>query len=274
MNERQLQELLSVYRHAQAMPALPRRSSAPRWWLISAAAAAVIIIAFVAWPRRGWRIGLRALRAGETIAAPARIRSRAVGWVDVGADTVVRYEGGNRLSLARGTIHAKTISPPGVFIVDTPSARAVDLGCEYVLRVAPSGGGALHVTAGWVQLQRGWQQTLVPEGAHVLIDAESHIGPPLFDDAAPAFQTAIARRDIDTALPLARKRDALTLINLFRDATPDERLRIYDRLNQLVPAPPSVPRDAVRSWTVITTYEWWQAVRKASGVPPLKKKKR
>jgi len=273
MNEERLIELLAVYRHRQPMPALPRRFF-QAWWLATAVAAALIgAVLFAAWPRSGWRLGWRALRAGETISTPARIRSRAVGYVDVAADTVVRYEGGNSLLLERGTIHARTISPPGIFIVDTPHARAIDLGCEYVLSVAAA-GGFLRVTSGWVQLQRGWRQTLVPQGAHAIIDADGESGPPIFDDAAPAFQSAVARRDFDAALPLARKRDALTLINMFRDATTEERLRLYDRLNQLVPAPPSVPRDAMRTWTFATLDGWWRDALKASGVPPIRKKKR
>ena len=275
MNEEQLVELLSVYRFRRPMPALPRRSRAV-WWLSAAAAALIGIAALGIWSSNaaGWRVGWRALRAGETIANPARIRSRAVGYVDVAANTVVRYEGGDRLSLERGTIHAKTISPPGVFIVDTPRARAIDLGCEYTLSVAPSGGGVLRVSAGWVQLQRDGRQTLVPEGARASIRSDGTIGPPLFDDASPAFRSALLRGDLNAALPLARTRDAFTLLNLLRDASTDERLRIYDRLNALVPAPASIPRDAMRNWYIGTADAWWADVLKASGVHPLKKKRR
>jgi hypothetical protein len=35
----------------------------------------------------------------------------------------------NRLALELGTIHAAIWAPPGEFVVDTPSATAVDLGC-------------------------------------------------------------------------------------------------------------------------------------------------
>jgi len=38
-----------------------------------------------------------------------------------------------RLKLERGTIHAFIWAPPGGFMVDTPSALAVDLGCRYTL---------------------------------------------------------------------------------------------------------------------------------------------
>ena len=267
MNEEQLQELLSVYRHKQAMPAL--RSS--HWWLVPLAAA--MLIAIVAVWASSWRAGWRVLRAGDTISSATRIRRTGIGYVDIAAGTVLRVEGRNRLTLEHGTIHAKTISPPGIFIVDTPRARAIDLGCEYVLSISPDGGGVLRVTTGWVSLN-SWGQSLVPQGAKAVIAADGWLSPPLFEDASPAFQAAIERRDLNAALPLARRRDALTLINLFRFANTDERLRIYDRLNELVPAPASVPREAMLHWTMTTLDPWWALALKASGVSAIKKNKK
>jgi len=265
VNEEELQELLSVYRHQQRMPALRRT----QWWILPIAAA--LLIAIVGIWATSWRAGWRVLRAGDTISSATRIRRTGIGYVDIAAGTVVRVEGRSRLALERGTIHAKTISQPGIFIVDTPHARAVDLGCEYTLSISPAGGGVLRVLAGWVGLN-SWGQSLVPQGAKAVIAEDGHLSPPLFEDASSVFQAAILRGDLNTALPLARRRDALTLINLFRFATTEERLHIYDRLNQLVPAPSSIPRDAMLHWTMRTLDSWWPLALKASGVNAIKKK--
>lgn len=262
MNEMQLQELLSVYRYQRPMPALPRRSSTATWWL-AAAAAAILLFGGIVWIT-SWREGWRLLRAGDTIASATRIERQGIGFIDVAANTIVRVEGGNRLSLKRGTIHAKTTAPPGIFIVDTPRARAIDLGCEYFLTISANGAGLLIVTAGWVGLNN-WSQSLVPQGARATISPDGRLGPPVFDDASPQFKQAIARRDLNAALPLARRRDALTLLTLFRSVKAEERQRLYERLNQLVPAPPGV--------TPIALDAWWPAVIKASGVSAIKKKK-
>ena len=273
MNEEQLQELLSVYRFRQPLAALPRRANPYRWLAI--AAAIVVVLLFAIWPKRdaNWRVNGRLLRAGDTIAQPARLESRTVGVVDIATDTIVRYEGGNHLSLEHGTIHARTTSPPGIFIVDTTHARAVDLGCEYTLTITPKGGGILRVSAGWVALNN-WGQSLVPQGAKATISSDGRLSPPLFEDSSPEFQAAILRGDLNTALPLARRRDALTLINLFRFANEEERLMIYDHLDALVPAPPAVTRDAIRYGSIRTVEPWWPSVLKASGVSAIKKKKR
>jgi len=287
MNEEQLIELLSVYRHKGAMPSVGAGASAGTrrlesrrphklWWI--AIAAAVVIAVIAVWPRdrNGWVTSDgRLLRAGDTIAAPTRLESRQIGVVEVGPQTIVRLEGRNRLALAHGTIHAKTISPPGLFIVDTPRARATDLGCEYVLSIAPNDGGSLRVLTGWVSLTRDGTQSLVPQGAKAIIGANGSLSAPIFEDAVPAFQQAVLRGDVKAALPLARRRDALTLINLFRGASAEERLQIYDRLNQLVSAPASAPRDAFgANWRIGAADPWWADVLKASGANAIKKKKK
>ncbi len=281
MNEERLEALLSVYRYRGPMPdfrAVERRRPRRRSWTWLAAAAAVLIVItaiVLRPPSNAWTIGMipRVVRTGDVIRSNVRLRSREVGVIDVGNQTTLRLIGRNRFELKSGTIHARTTSPPGIFIVDTPRAQAIDLGCEYTLSIAPNGTGILRVSAGWVGLN-SWGQSLVPQGAKATIGPHGKLSPPIFEDASLAFQEAIRRGDLQTALPLARRRDALTLINLFRFATTEERLMVYDRLNQLVPAPPSVTRDAIRNWEFLTVDPWWSDVLKASGVNAIKKKKR
>jgi hypothetical protein len=50
-----------------------------------------------------------------------------------------------RIALDRGTIHTYIWAPPGQFVVDTPSAVTVDLGCAYTLQVDDSGAGMVRM---------------------------------------------------------------------------------------------------------------------------------
>jgi hypothetical protein len=282
MNEERLEALLSVYRYRGAMPdfravvPIRRRSKWP--WLAAAAALIVVVLAITLRPKSDeWRVtsGIpRSLRVGDVIDKQARLRSSAVGVIDVGRETRLRLIGKNRFELISGTIHAKTTSPPGIFVVETPRAEAIDLGCEYTLTILPNGSGVLRVSSGWVELSENWTQSLVPQGAMATISSDGSLSPPIFEDASPMFKEAVRRGDLKTALPLARRRDALTLINLFRFASEEQRLAIYDRLNALVPAPPGLTREAVRYGSFRTVEAWWPDVLKASGVNAIKKKKR
>jgi hypothetical protein len=231
----------------------------------------VALPAFLAYRNAGWREGVIAVyRAGDVIRArtPLRIETPAIGVVDVGAGATLRIVSKRRLALDVGTIHAKTTSPPGLFVVDTPTTQAVDLGCEYTLDVAKDGSGLLRVTEGWVELGDGWVQSLVPRGASATFTANGTLSPPVFDDASAEFKDAVRRHDIVRLAAAARPRDGLTLLNLMRRTYGDERRVLFDRLAVLVPPPPSVTFDSIR-WD-----EWWLPVLKASGVEGLKKKKK
>jgi hypothetical protein len=299
-----LETILATYRSAAPMPDFrrvavmrPRR----RWPLgaSAAAAAALIIIAVVGvlriyTPPNRWRatessgaaiVPHSILRAGDVVRTGAggsvRLRSPNVGTLDIGANTTVQLienrRNRHRLALAAGTIHAKTTSMPGVFVIDTPRARAIDLGCEYTLTVSPGWGGELHVISGWVDLTHGYQQSLVPQGASTLMTADGVLTVPVFDDAAPRFRAAVrdfARtHDLATIVSLSRRRDALTLLNLFRLTTSEESVILFDRLNQLVPAPASISREAVRNWRPDVTEVWWRPILQATGLHAIKKKK-
>ncbi|HKS24177.1 MAG TPA: hypothetical protein VJZ76_15365, partial [Thermoanaerobaculia bacterium] len=231
----------------------------------------VALPALVAYRNAGWQAGAIAVyRSGDVIRAkaPLRIETPSIGVVDVGAGATLRILSNHRLGLDVGTIHAKTTSPPGLFVVDTPSTQAVDLGCEYTLDVAKDRSGVLHVTEGWVELGDGFVQSLVPRGASATFTADGTLSPPVFDDASPEFKDAVRRHDVPRLTAAARPRDALTLINLLRHAYGDDRRLLFDRLAKLVPPPSSVTFDSIR-WD-----EWWMPVLKASGVEGLKKKKK
>ena len=204
-----LEALLGRYRSAAPMPDFKRVAVIRRrpMWPFAIAAALIVcaILGAVRFytPANRWRatdssgvadVPHSILRTGDIVRTErgyVRLQSPAVGTIDLGANTTVRLienrSRRHRLALAAGTIHAKTTSQPGIFVIDTPKARAIDLGCEYMLTIAPNGGGELHVIAGWVDLTHGYEQSLVPQGASAVITPEGALSVPVFDDASPAF---------------------------------------------------------------------------------------
>ena len=145
-------------------------------------------------------------------------------------------------------------APPYVFLVRTPGAYAMDMGCAYTLQVTDAGVSILHVTVGWVDLQHGLRQSLVPAGAAA--ESRPAIGPgaPYFEDASERFREALETVNFDVGnsqarsealtilLAEARPRDAFTLLNLFRRVDAQDRGRLYDRLAALLPPPAGVTR--------------------------------
>src|SRR5207237_280332 len=144
------------------------RDSGPAWEIARIAGA----------PRVGWH-SLSAnsetakLKVGQTLVTDntsrASITLDETGRIEVDAASRLRVvasrPGHERLSLERGTIHATIWAPPGEFVVDTPSAVAVDLGCVYTLHVDDSGAGLLRTTMGWVSFKLNGHESFIPAGA-------------------------------------------------------------------------------------------------------------
>jgi len=98
------------------------------------------------------------LRIGQVLdtdgQSRASLRSEQIGQIDVGPATrlhLLTMERGRKwIALDRGIIHAFIWAPPGQFVVDTPSAMTIDLGCAYTLEVDTFGAGHLQTSMGWV----------------------------------------------------------------------------------------------------------------------------
>jgi hypothetical protein len=295
----EVERLLAVLRPLRRVPpppALPLRT-APRFGWRTLAAAAAVAVALSSLPRRqagGWELDWT-VRGGDAAAgASATTLLRAGEWLDtgerqarlsVGRIGVVRLEPAtrvglvdpgeraHRLALARGTLHAAIWAPPGQFLVDTPAALAVDLGCAYTLEVAPDGSGLLHVEAGWVGFEHGRLCSLVPAGASCRVRPRLGPGTPRFDTAATGLAAALDTLDaldgrdpaaaqarehaLSSVLSDARPRDALSLWHLLARLEGAERERAFDRLATLVPPPPGVTRDGIARGDEAMRDLWW-----------------
>ena len=201
------------------------------------------------------------LATGERLETDAQSRAQItiadLGRVDVDPNSSISLvetrPTEHRLNLRRGRVHAVIKAPPRIFIVETPAATAVDLGCEYTLEVDESGGSTLRVTGGYVSLERPGRLAVVPAGATCFTRPRLGPGTPFFDDASAALVKAIedfdVNRDRATALrnilAEARRRDTLTLWNLLSQVSGRDREVVYDKLIELFPPPDEVSRAGI-----------------------------
>jgi hypothetical protein len=196
-----------------------------------------------------------ALGAGQWLrtagASQLTLQSEDVGKIDLGPDSELRASSGRKVLLQRGQLHAFIWAPPREFVVDTPSARAVDLGCEYTLNVDTAGNGLLHVEMGWVAFQYQDHECFIPAGAECVTHQRRGPGIPFYADAAAPLRSALSAWEAGdaAALPVilgaARTRDSLTLWHLLMRVPAEARGEVFDRFAQLVTLPPEVTRAAV-----------------------------
>ncbi len=221
--------------------------------------------------------GLDHLGLGEWLetdaASRVKIEVSSVGQLEIEPNTRVRLvesrTGRHRVALAHGTLRATIWAPPRQFVVDTPSAMAVDLGCAYTLHVDDSGAGLIRVTWGWVGFERGGREAFIPAGAVCATRPKVGPGTPYFADAPSELRAALSKLDFENSGPparadalqvilkRARQRDAFTLWHLLSRANDQERGPVFDRLATLVPPPKGVTRDRILRLDQPMLDLWW-----------------
>ena len=208
--------------------------------------------------------------------AKALVEIENVGRVEVQPSSrlaLIRSRAGDhRLHLARGTVQAVIVSPPGHFSMSTPSATAVDLGCVYTMTVGDDEVGLVQVLAGWVGFEWRGRESFIPAGASCVTRPRLGPGTPYYEDTSPAFRAALTTIDlgrssaaertaaIDLVIGESRRRDVLTLWHLLSRVQGVDRERVFDRLAGFVPPPAGVTRDAVRNGNAEALDTWWNAL--------------
>lgn len=249
-------------------------SSTAYWWLHRSAGMQWGVIRIDGSPSVGAKIlrGAGHVRAGEWIetdaSSQALVHVGEIGSVQVAPNTRVRVVTAqpdeHRLALARGEIHASISAPPKLFFVDTASATAVDLGCEYSLMAADDGSSLLRVVRGWVSFEWKGIDSLVPAGA--TCRTRPHLGPaiPYFDDAPETLKQAAdtfgfegtGNSALNVILSESRIRDTLTLWHLLTRVDPSDRERVYDQMATLSPPPSGVTRELVLKLDAAALQRW------------------
>lgn len=294
-----LERVLSPLRSERPAPELPGAAARRRFggMLAALAAAAAFLLAVSGlWlsarrPGASWEVtrlastpsggtvaGVERLRVGEwletDVSSRARVKVGAIGQVEIEPRTRLRLvdagAASHRLALDRGVLHARIWAPPGRFFVDTPSAVAVDLGCEYTLAVDETGAGLLRVSSGWVGFEHGGRESFVPRGAACATRPGKGPGTPYYEDASDELKRGLAEMDFGPAaarpqavrsvLASARREDALSLWHLLARLDGADRATVYDRMAQLVPPPDGVTREGVLAGDRRMLDRWWEAL--------------
>ena len=227
-------------------------------------------------PKIGNSFESEKLAIGETLETDANSRARVqvadIGNVEVAPNSRVKLVNTksteHRLALEKGALKAKILAPPRLFIVDTPSAVAVDLGCEYTLEVDQAGNAKLHVTSGFVALENGKFESIVPAGALALTKKGKGVGTPFSEDASAKLQSALYKFDFENGGRAALKTiidesglyDSITLWHLLPRVERAARGPLFDALEAQVKPPKNVTRDGILRLDKKMLDAWWKEI--------------
>jgi len=186
----------------------------------------------------------------------------------------------HRVDLSRGTVDVRVWATPGRVVVRTPAGDVIDMGCIFRLHVDATGAATLTVETGWVQLDNGYGETLVPAGASAQMIAGQAPFVAVYDDAAPEFITAFHELERHLRAPSgaqyaadaayvgqhARAKDVLTLLMLAVHIRGAERAALVQSAARLVPPPAGVSAADVATGDNTGLWTW----RDSLPLPPVK----
>jgi hypothetical protein len=192
----------------------------------------------------------------ETAAAEtAAVKVADIGELTLAPDSKLRLlrtgAAEHRMELTRGSLRARVHAPPRLFVVETPSAVAVDLGCVYTLAVLPDKSTRLEVAVGQVELQGHGKRSVVPFDAEAISVAGKGPGLPISLRASASFRAAVdgftrnpaAESQLRSLVESAEPADVVTLINLLPRVEANRRELILERVARFVPLPKGLTRD-------------------------------
>lgn len=188
----------------------------------------------------------------------AQVAVADIGRVELGPSSELRLvdtgENGHRAELRRGIMHAVINAPPRLFVVDTPTSHAVDLGCRYSLEVLPEGETLLKVERGWVSLEGQSFGAYVKAGSQCRTSKTKGVGLPRRQRASAELVAALdaleaadptsdeAAADEAKVLAAASADDRGTLWHVLeRERVPARREAVYRRMIALGARPAAWP---------------------------------
>lgn len=206
----------------------------------------------------------------ETTDGTARVEVANIGAVELAPRSRLALRdtsaSEHRLALEHGALHAKVSAPPRLFVIETASATAIDLGCEYDLAVGPDGTGTLTVVTGQVELA-------APSGVIVVVPAGTTarftphgVGLPVRTGANQVMIDAVTAFDpgkpetVEAIISAAGDGDQITLVNLLALAGPYQRDALFDALHALSPCPEDVVKDAIIAGDKDQLARWRESV--------------
>jgi hypothetical protein len=209
--------------------------------------------------------------------ATANIKVADIGEIKLQASSRLRLvETGpsqHRLELERGRLSARVSAPPRLFVIDTPAAKAVDLGCAYDMEVDDHGVTHVHVTSGSVSLEGHGFVSWIPATYEATADRGRGPGTPVFRDAPPAYKEAVAHFDagdgdgsgwavspLATIVDESTKADIATLWNLLARTEGPDRIAVFHRLDELAVRPEWVLEEDVLSLQPNALESWRESL--------------
>ena len=176
----------------------------------------------------------------------------------------------HRILLDYGTINANINAKPRSFIVDTKSAEAVDLGCEYTFSVDYKGNGMLFVKSGMVELKSSGRNSLVSAGNFCITKAGFGPGTPYSKYSSSKFRKSLLELDfkevndkaLKDMLKNSKKTDVMTLVQILPKVKEKNKAMVLAKLTSFIPPERKIYADSIPKLDMTDLNDWIEKLNK------------
>ena len=184
---------------------------------------------------------------------------------------IVKSDSGeHRIMLDYGTINANINAEPRLFVVDTKSVEAVDLGCSYTLTSDQNGNGLLYVKSGMVALESKNRKSLVAAGSFCITKEGIGPGTPYSKNSSLGFRKALSDLDFKgvtdevlvNVLLNAKRDDVISLLQILPRVNEKNKAMVLAKIAKYVPAPRKIYADSIPQLNTKDLNEWIDKLNK------------
>lgn len=184
------------------------------------------------------------------------------------SSVVSRTKNSDEIKIDKGQIRKFEGDASDVFTVITPLAKFTELykGSAFRLNVEESGTCKLTVESGWVIVNIKDFDSYVPKNFDCLI-ARGKYAIPYPADSSPELinllQNFSGMNDptVGTILSQMTKKESLSIWHIIQLISTENRSIAFDRLNDFIPAPPSVTKEGILALHKSMLLDWRQEIQ-------------
>jgi RNA polymerase sigma-70 factor (ECF subfamily) len=173
----------------------------------------------------------------------------------------------DQLKLETGQIKKFEGDATDVLTVITPLAKFTELykGSAFRLSVAADEVSKLIVESGWIVVSVKEFDSYVPKNFGCLVMRGKYAMPYPLDTAPQLISllenfSGVTDPTIGTVLSLATKKESLTLWHLLQLVSSENRFLVFDKLNELIPAPNGVTKAGIQGLNKDMLLNWRQEI--------------
>jgi RNA polymerase sigma-70 factor (ECF subfamily) len=191
-----------------------------------------------------------------------------VGKVMIDSSSIVkRAEKGSELIIEEGQMKKYEGNANDFLIVQTPLAKVKEFyqGSAFKLKIMNRDATLITVESGWLTVGVNDFTSYIPKNYDCLISKGRYVLP-YYQDTKVELKslvegfTGVNDPSIGTILSLVTKKDAILLWHLLQLVSNENRFVVFDKLNELVPAPNSVTKEGIQALNKDMLMKWRQEI--------------